>query len=213
MIRTTDDAIVSEVRTQSLPESLFAPHNVENLKLAILAAAQVPRFTLTLDAINDSLAEFQSLPHRLEVISTRDGRIWVDDSLSTTPESVVAAIESFVGRELVVIVGGMDRGIDYSLLSSALFARLPAVHVICLPDNGLDIVAAYHKANPNLVLSAHQIREAVELARQISGAGAVIVMSPGAPSQNVYRDFEDKSSDFQRAVATMAVGGQNWSIG
>lgn len=199
-IRTSDAAALDHMQARLLPEALSAPHNVENLKLALLAVEEVSGFAVDLDSLYKSLPRFQALPHRLEVISRRDGRIWVDDSLSTTPESVVAAIESFVDRDLVLIVGGMDRGIDYSLLAAALFDRTPRIQVVCLPDHGLEMVASYQQAHASLVHSVQNMREAVEVARRVSGADSLIVLSPGAPSQNVYRNFEDKSLDFLSAV-------------
>lgn len=202
-VKTPDDPSVSGIDTMVLPASLSAPHNVENLKLALLAAAEVPGFELDLTRLAGILLQYKGLSHRLEEVSERDNRTWIDDSLSTTTESVVAAIESFDGRELVLIVGGMDRGIDYGPLEASVASRLPAIHVVCLPDNGLEMVATYRHANSELVHSAATMDDAVSLARKVSSPGSVIVMSPGAPSHNAYRNYEEKSQAYVRAVVSM----------
>ena len=67
-----------------------------------------------------ALEGFQPLAHRLQVVGEGDGITWVNDSISTTPESAIAALASFPGRELVLIAGGQDRGQDYAGLASAL---------------------------------------------------------------------------------------------
>lgn len=197
-VRTTDK---NQFDVAAVPDFLRTAHGIENLKLAFLAAEAVISFNYA-----DMLAElprYVGLPHRLQTVSERDGRTWVDDSLSTTGESVCAAINSFVGRELVLIVGGMDRGIDYSPLTSALATRVPAVKLVCMPDNGRSMVSAYMAANPELVLEAKTMEDAVLAARDLSGRGAIIVMSPGAPSQNMYKNFEEKSNHFIDALAKM----------
>ncbi len=66
------------------------------------------------------MAGFTALAHRLETVAERDGMLWVNDSISTTPESTLAALASFPDRQVVLIGGGQDRGQDYSELGRAL---------------------------------------------------------------------------------------------
>lgn len=203
IVRTTDDELLSQLDPDLLPASLSAPHNIQNLKLAILAAAAVPGFKLNIKSTIEMIQNFKGLPHRLQVIAEHDGRVWVDDSLSTTPESVVAAVQSFTGRELILIVGGLDRGIDYQLLTLTLASRLPTVHVLCLPDNGLRMMAPYQALKPQFVHPVGSMAEAVELSSALSHPGTVIVMTPGAPSYNAYQNFEEKSHDFVQSVLSL----------
>src|SRR5205085_1911821 len=81
-----------------------------------------------------ALAGFRTLPHRLETVVEQDSVKWVDDSISTTPESTLAALASFPGRELVLIAGGQDRGQDYGQLARTLAAS--EATVIGVPTTG-----------------------------------------------------------------------------
>lgn len=202
-VRTPDEPYLNGIEAMTLPAAVSAPHNVENLKLALLAAREVSHFAPELPEAIDALAQFDALPHRLQVVTRRGGRTWVDDSLSTTGDSVIAAIESFPGRELVLIIGGLERGIDYSTLSAALEFRTPAIHLVCLPDNGPTIAAPHASVRPDLVHSAANMQDAVAIARRVSAADSVIILSPGAPSQNAYRSYEEKSDDFVRSVLSL----------
>jgi UDP-N-acetylmuramoyl-L-alanine---L-glutamate ligase len=147
-----------------------------------------------------ALGGFQALAHRLQPIAERDGVLWVDDSISTTPESTLAALASFPGRELVLIAGGQDRGQDYAELARALAAR--GASLIGVPTTGERLVAAAHEAGlPSE--RAHLVPDlagAVELARELATAGAVVLLSPAAPSFDHYRDFEQRGERFAELV-------------
>ena len=82
----------------------------------------------------EAVAGFRTLAHRLQPVAERDGVVWVDDSISTTPESTIAALASFPGRSVVLIAGGQDRGQDYRALAGAI-ARSGA-SLIGVPSTG-----------------------------------------------------------------------------
>ncbi len=199
VLLATDD-VLAGIDVAELPTPLRATHNRENLALAILAARQIPGFTLSDADIAQALASFEALPHRLATISTFADRRWVDDTLATTTESVIAALSAFPTENVVLLAGGLERGIDYSALQELLARRTPNIRVVCLPDNGVDIVGPYRTDHPDLVHTATDLSDAVRIALEVSEPGTVVLLSPGAPSYNVYRDFEEKSEDFRRAV-------------
>ena len=169
-------------------------HNALNVcaALSALAAAGVPEPPLP-----QALAGFAPLEHRLQTIATDDGLTWVNDSISTTPESTLAALASFPGRELVLLAGGQDRGQDYDALGAEL-ARLGAT-VIGLPSTGPRLLSAARAAglSDSLALAAEDLAGAVALARSRAGRGAVILLSPAAPSYDHYRDFEERGEMFR----------------
>ena len=100
--------------------------------------------------------------------------MWVNDPISTTPESTIAALASFPGRELVLIAGGQDRGQDYAELGSAL-ARAGAA-VIGVPSTGGRVLAAASVAGaaPERMVQARDLGEAVAAARELAGEGTVV---------------------------------------
>jgi UDP-N-acetylmuramoylalanine--D-glutamate ligase len=190
-------ALNGQLRARSDELPLRGEHNALNLcgALAALGALGIA------PALPDALSDFQALAHRLEPVLECDGVLWVDDSISTTPESALAALASFPGRELILIGGGQDRGQDYAQLGRVLAAA--GATVIGVPTTGTRLVAAARSAGVAAprALEAHDLAHAVELARGLARTGSVVLLSPAAPSYDNYRDFEERGERF-RALAS-----------
>jgi UDP-N-acetylmuramoylalanine--D-glutamate ligase len=178
---------------------LRGPHNAANLCAALTAvdAAELPRP----DDLAAALSAIDALPHRLESVGMFGGVEWIDDSISTTPESAIAAIEAFPDREVVLIAGGYDRGQDYASLGQAVADR--SVVVIAVPSTGARILAGALAAGASeeRCLSAPDLPAAVRLARALAPAGSVALLSPAAPSFDSYRDFEERGDHFAALAA------------
>jgi len=170
-------------------------HNALNLAAA-LAGLRAAGFGV--DEAAALLRDFAPLPHRLQVVRD-DGVVWVDDSISTTPESAMAALASFPGAELVLIAGGQDRGQDYAQLARELAARDAAL--VGIPTTGARIAAAARSAGAGTVVECADLEEAVDAARAVAPAGAVVLLSPAAPSFDHFRDFEERGERFAALVA------------
>jgi UDP-N-acetylmuramoyl-L-alanine---L-glutamate ligase len=172
---------------------LRGPHNALNLctALAAIDAAELPRPRLP-----EALAGVVPLPHRLETVLDRDGVEWVDDSISTTPESSVAAIAAFPDRPVVLIAGGHDRNQDYTELGRTAAER--DVVLIALPVTGSRLASAAADAGleHDQIITAGAMEDAVEAARRRATPGAVVLLSPAAPSFNSYRNFEERGDHF-----------------
>jgi UDP-N-acetylmuramoylalanine-D-glutamate ligase len=140
------------------------------------------------------------------VVSERDGILWVDDSISTTPESTLAAITSFTDHEIVLLGGGQDRGQDYEQLGRMLAERGAAV--VGLPTTGARLVAAARTAGVPAAraIVTDGMEEAVLRARGLAGLGSVVLLSPAAPSYDYYRDLEERGAEF-RILACQPSGG------
>jgi UDP-N-acetylmuramoyl-L-alanine---L-glutamate ligase len=191
-------ALQGELVVASAELPLRGEHNALNLCAALSA---LEASGVAPPALPGSLTGFGPLPHRLQTVAEREGVLWVDDSISTTPESTLAALASFPGRDIVLIGGGQDRGQDYAQLGRAL-AEAGAT-VIGVPSTGPRLLAAAADAGvaATRALAAADMEEAVTLARSLGGPGAVILLSPAAPSYDHYRDFEERGERF-RALAT-----------
>jgi UDP-N-acetylmuramoylalanine--D-glutamate ligase len=190
-------ALNGELRASAAELPLLGEHNALNL-CGALAALEALGIEPTLP---DSLQGFQPLAHRLETVLERDGVVWVNDSISTTPESTLAALASFPGREIILIAGGQDRGQDYTELGGVLAAH--GATVIGVPSTGQRLLSAARAAGAPAArtIEAPDLREAVTLAHSSARPGAVILLSPAAPSYDNYRDFEQRGERF-RALAT-----------
>jgi UDP-N-acetylmuramoylalanine--D-glutamate ligase len=173
-------------------------HNALNLcgALAALEAQGVE-----LPPLPEAMRGFQPLPHRLETVAERDGLLWVNDSISTTPESTLAALASFPQREIVLIAGGQDRGQDYAELARELAARRATV--IGLPSTGRRLLSAARAEGvpAEHAIEADDIEAAVALAREVGPPGGAVLLSPAAPSYDHYRDFEERGERFRALAA------------
>lgn len=182
------------VGTADLP--LLGAHNVLNL-CAALTALEAVGFKPPLPA---ALAGFASLPHRLQPCGEHGGVLWVDDSISTTPESTLVALDSFPGHGIVLLAGGFDRGQDYTELGVALAARGDIV--IGMPTTGSEVIAAARAAGaaPERAIEVADLEAAIAVARDLAAPGSVVLLSPAAPSYDHFRNFEERGERF-RALA------------
>jgi UDP-N-acetylmuramoylalanine--D-glutamate ligase len=178
-----------------LPPGLPGAHNLSNVA-AVITAARVAG--VATEAALDALASFRPLAHRLQLLGERSGLRFVNDSISSTPVATVAALESFAGETVTLIVGGLDRGIDWLPYAEAFAAHLPLA-IIAIPDNGPRIVATLQAAGIRVAAGMHEVTDlaaAVALAQSITPQGAIVLMSPGAPSFPRFRDYRDRGRQF-----------------
>ncbi len=185
------------LRVSSADLPLPGEHNALNLCAALtgLEAAGVAPPSLP-----QALEDFHGLEHRLQTVADSAGLTWVDDSISTTPESTIAALASFPGRPIVLLAGGQDRGQDYGELGCRL-ANIGAT-VIGLPSTGPRLLESVLEAGsaPSLAVAAEDLPDAVRRARLLACEGAVVLLSPAAPSYDSYRDFTERGRHFRALV-------------
>jgi UDP-N-acetylmuramoylalanine--D-glutamate ligase len=172
---------------------LARPHNRSNLCAALtvvkLCGGDLP-------AALAAASGFAPLPHRQQELGELGGVLVVDDSISTTPESALAALAVYAGCTVTLILGGYDRGIDYGKLVERL-AGGAAGAVICLGASGERIHRALEGACfAGALHRAASMQEAAELARRLTPPGGVVLLSPAAPSYGQYRDFIERGRDF-----------------
>ncbi|WP_200212516.1 UDP-N-acetylmuramoyl-L-alanine--D-glutamate ligase [Micromonospora coerulea] len=182
---------------------LVGRHNESNLcvALAVLDALGVD-VVARKDSLAVAVAGFQGLAHRLTEIPDPSGLTFVDDTLATSPYAAMHAIDAYEGRPLTVIVGGTDRGLDYTPLREHLAER--EITVIGIPDSGPRIVDALAGLPAVRAELADDLVAAVGLARKVTPAGGVVLLSPAAPSYGRFRNFEHRSEVFAQAVADTA---------
>jgi UDP-N-acetylmuramoylalanine--D-glutamate ligase len=143
-----------------------------------------------------ALARFHPLPHRLQPLGERDGRSWVNDSISTTPQATLAALASLTGRAVTVIVGGHDRGLDWSAFVAAVKGQA-GLTIVAQGANGPRIARALREgAAAAEVVEVASLDEAVARARSLAPAGGVVLLSPGAPSFDQFRDYAERGRRF-----------------
>ncbi len=198
------DVVPPDLAAGVQPVHLPGAHNRSNVEVALAACALLGLdLTATADAVTAAVAGFRALPHRLAPVATRGGVTFVDDTLSTTPVSVLAALDALSGRPVTLIAGGQDRGLDYTGLAATLVARREEVAVVTVPDTGPRLADDVRREAAG---AAVRLTETASLAEAVAAAidgtppGGVVLLSPGAPSYNRYRDFEELAATYEQIL-------------
>ena len=187
------DAEVFDTRAVPLP----GRHNRGNL-CAVLAAIEALGFEAT--ALAPAAVTFQPLPNRLQTIGTRDGLTFVNDSISTTPHATLAALECFSGQRIALLVGGHDRGLDWHDFAQAMRTQAP-LGIVTMGANGPRIHALLEGVAGEggfALAAASDLASAMHAAEAMLGGQGVVLLSPGAPSFGMYRDYVERGKDFAR---------------
>jgi len=176
-------------------------HNRMNAVLAVTASWLALNGALTGHQARAALIDYRGLPHRMENVASFGGRVWIDDVLATSPDPTLNALATLCGDPVCLIVGGKDRGLDYSNLVRTLASRTAPTIVVCLPEVGALIGSQLlaERESP-LVLMASSVPEAVRLAYQASSPGYTVLFSPAAPSSEAQGNFKQRSSDFVESI-------------
>lgn len=185
------EVFVMDTATLPLP----GHHNRSNL-CAVLTALEA--FGLDASALAPQAAAFQPLPHRLQPLGERDGLLYVNDSISTTPMATRAALDLYATREVAVLVGGHDRGLPWDEFAASLRVHAPRA-VITLGQNGPRIHALLAPVAAECgftLLAADDLADAVAKARAALPRGGVVLLSPGAPSFGPYRNYVARGRHF-----------------
>ncbi|MCK9368306.1 MAG: UDP-N-acetylmuramoyl-L-alanine--D-glutamate ligase [Metallibacterium scheffleri] len=141
-----------------------------------------------------ALARFHGLPHRLQRLGERGGLQWIDDSISTTPEATRAALESLPGAAVTLILGGHERGLDWAPFATWLAACPP--HAVIAQGASAARIGESLAAAGVPWRHAADLAAAVDLARTCSALGGVVLLSPGAPSFDQFRDYAARGRRF-----------------
>ncbi|MGY1811660.1 UDP-N-acetylmuramoyl-L-alanine--D-glutamate ligase [Blastococcus sp. SYSU D00820] len=196
--------VPADLLAAARPEHLPGVHNLGNTAVALAACALLGLdLTAAADAVVRAVADFRALPHRLSPVATLGGVTFVDDTLSTTPVSVLAALDALAGRPITLIAGGADRGLDYTGLARALADRRDAVALVTVPDTGARLAADVRAAadgTPVAVTEAPDLGAAVAAAIDRTPSGGVVLLSPGAPSYNRFRNYEELAATYARIL-------------
>lgn len=189
----------------SAETTLRGAHNLMNAALALTAVA-AHREVAVADRpqLLAALRAFAPLAHRLEVIPTSDGRVWVDDSLATAPEAVVAALDTYAESRVVLVAGGADRGLSFAPLITHLrgAGHERGTQIVTVGPAGSRLLAELGTAF-SAAYAAADFADALARARSLTGNGDVILLSPGAPSFDEFADYEARAAAF-RSVAQEA---------
>jgi len=178
-----------------LPAATVCMAGRHNLTNALAALALGEGAGLSLDAMLDTLTEFQGLPHRMQFVAEHDGVRWYNDSKGTNVGATLAAIDG-IETGLVLIAGGDGKGADFSPLAAALRHKGHGAVLI-----GRDAPLLEQVLQGVLPLTrAADMREAVRQAATMAQPGDAVLLSPACASTDMYRNFIERGEKFMQAV-------------
>ena len=178
--------------TANIRTRLIGRHNLYNIGIAVYIAEKMGCRD---NDIFEAVSTFSGLTHRLEEIGVFGGVHYINDSISTCPSTAIAAVNAF-GKTDTLIIGGMDRGIDYTELIN--FVNQSDIdNIILLPDSGYRIFDRLDGGKRN-ILKASDMEEAVKTAKSITKYRCIL--SPAAASYGFYKNFEERGEHFRKLV-------------
>ena len=173
--------------------SLEGKHNTYNS----MAAAMAGRLAeIRKDSTREALTSFEGIEHRLESVATVGGIEFINDSKATNVNSTWYALES-VKRPLVWIVGGVDKGNDYSQLYDLVKDHVKAI--VCLGKDNTKIIDEF-TGMVNLIAETQSMEQAVKMAYSLSKKGDVVMLSPACASFDLFDNYEDRGNQFKHWV-------------
>jgi UDP-N-acetylmuramoylalanine--D-glutamate ligase len=173
--------------------ALKGKHNQYNTMAACVAATTLD---IRKDKIRDAVQNFQNLEHRMEHVATVRGVEFINDSKATNVNSTWYALESMT-KPTILVLGGVDKGNDYSLIEELVKEKVKAI--ICLGADNRKI----HEAFGNIVstiVNTSTAAEAVHGAFHFASKGDVVLLSPACASFDLFKNYEDRGSQFKKAV-------------
>jgi UDP-N-acetylmuramoylalanine--D-glutamate ligase len=202
-VRWVDAAEVERDTDWSRSLGLTGPHNARNASVAraVLEGLDIPGASDP-DRLAEAAQGFEGLPSRCRSLGSVGAIEFVDDGLSTNVLPAQAALEAFAERPVALLVGGHDRGLDYTPLGRTIAERKQPTLVVTMPDNGPRIGQVVRDVTGGRVevLDAVNLDAAVEAAVEWAPDGGVVLLSPAAPSFGRFADYRERSAAFAQAA-------------
>ena len=187
---------------------LQGEHNMMNI-CAVLGICDIMKINYTV--LEETLATFKGLPHRMENIWTYGGIQWVDDAISTTPESTIQAIQTFGKNIDTIFLWWTDRGYVFDDLIQCI-RKYGIRNVVLFPDSGKRIAQAFKDEDTPAgkeiirvkIFQTSDMKEAVKFAYKYTKNGKICLLSTASPSYTLRKNFEEKGHLFQQYIKELA---------
>ena len=171
-------------------------HNYENICAALAATSPLVDIDTQIEAVKN----FIGVEHRLEFVRELNGVKWYNDSIGTSPASTIAGLNAF-DEEIILLAGGSDKGLDYKEVGEAIANKVKTL--ILTGPTSAKIEEACKSANngENVeICYAKNLENAVNIAKQKSKPGQIVLLSPASASFDAFKNFEDRGNKFKQYV-------------
>lgn len=188
-----------EHKTLEMSEDILAlegQHNVKNTMAASMAAMLVK---VRKETIRNSIQSFQGVPHRLEKVLKINHVEYINDSKATNVNATFYALDG-IKKPIVWIVGGVDKGNDYSELMPMVREKVKAI--ICLGVDNSKLIDAFGNVI-DLMVETYSMEEAVKVAYKVAERGDAVLLSPACASFDLFKNYEDRGDQFKTAIKNL----------
>ncbi len=193
------EQVLAKLSSLKLP----GKHNLSNALQALTAAYLYLQQTKSLDKINkfdSGLSDFTGLAHRQEVIAEIEGILYVNDSIATTPESSIAALNSYGDREIIIIAGGYDKKISLIDMSKEIAHKAKAAILIGQTASILnEQIKGFAPDFDTTLIASDSFEEAIKAASKKTSNG-VVLLSPGCASYGMFINFQERGNKFKKII-------------
>lgn len=180
--------------TMSITElALQGKHNIYNSMASGIVAKVLE---IRNSSIRESMGDFRNVEHRLEHVAKISGVDYINDSKATNVNSTWYALES-VGADVILIMGGVDKGNDYDMLKDMVRQKVKAI--VCLGKDNKRIHEAFED-DVEIIVNTFSAHEAVQVAYHLAKKGNTVLLSPACASFDLFKNYEDRGNQFKAAV-------------
>lgn len=183
----------------TMPIAKLGLQGQHNIKNAMAASTASKLLNIRKETIRRSLESFQGVEHRLENVLKINNVKYINDSKGTNVNATYYALDS-METQTVWIVGGVDKGNDYSELFSLVNEKVKAI--ICLGLDNQKIINAFGNV-VDIMVETHSMQDAVQVAYRLSKKGDSVLLSPACASFDLFEDYEDRGRQFKEAVRNL----------
>jgi len=179
--------------------SQIALEGKHNMKNAMAATSVAQLMKIRKQTIRESLSNFQGVEHRLEKVLKIQNVQYINDSKATNVNATFFALDSMT-TPIVWIVGGVDKGNDYTELMALVHEKVKAI--ICLGVDNKKIIDAFGNV-VDMMVEVDNMRDAVNTAKHIAEKGDTVLLSPACASFDLFQNYEDRGNQFKREVRNL----------
>lgn len=173
--------------------ALQGKHNIYNSMASGIVAKVLE---LRNESIRESMGNFKNIEHRLEFVAKISGINFINDSKATNVNSTWYALESMT-TDVVLILGGVDKGNDYSMLNDLVKQKVKAI--VCLGKDNRRIHDAFEDM-VEIIVNTFSAQEAVQVAYHLAKKSDTVLLSPACASFDLFKNYEDRGRQFKQAV-------------
>lgn len=197
-IKNSDIVIDDQAICKTSEVGLPGGHNLENICAAITA---VWKYTQNTEALKKAIIEFRGLEHRLEKVRTVGGVTFYNDSFSSAPAAAIAAMKAFDKPE-IVILGGYDKGGDYSSLANVVAQQKNIKQILLIGQNKNKIAAELSQVgfDKYAIIETVNFEDIVKAAYKMAESGDIVLLSPASASFGMFKNFYERGNQFKEIV-------------